>query len=108
MTKKDKMLKGGLDTLLGNSINSEARQDDKVANEEGDANTTKEYGRMCAIVNNQKMNKLRQIASNEGLSIKAVLEAAMELAIEKYEAKHGEIVFAHKADKSESAINVFK
>lgn len=104
MTKKDKELKGGLNALLGNStVNSTTESN---SNQGGDS--MKEYGRLCAIVNTRKMNKLRQIASVEGLSIKAVLEAAMDLAIEAYESKHGEVVIPSKSDNGDAHTNVFK
>lgn len=50
------------------------------------------YGRVCNVVNLEKMDKLREIAFRETLTIKQVVEAAFDLAIEKYEKKHGEIV----------------
>lgn len=104
MTKKDKELKGGLNALLGNSTANITTEPN--SNLEG--NLIKEYGRLCAIVNTRKMNKLRQIASIEGLSIKAVLEAAMDLAIEAYESKHGEVVIPSKADNGDAHTNLFK
>lgn len=104
MTKKDKELKGGLSALLGNSAISNATEPESNPGE----SSAKEYGRLCAIVNTRKMNKLRQIASVEGLSIKAVLEAAMDLAIEAYESKHGEVVIPSKVDNVDAHTNVFK
>ena len=50
------------------------------------------YGRVCNVVNLKKMDKLREIAFRETLTIKQVVEAAFDLAIENYEKKHGEIV----------------
>lgn len=52
---------------------------------------TRGYTRMTTIVNVAKMEKLKEIAYLETLTIKEVMEAAMDLAIKAYEEKHGEI-----------------
>ena len=49
------------------------------------------YERITTIASIVKMEKLRAIALRETLTIKEVLEACMDLAIEAYEKKHGEI-----------------
>lgn len=49
------------------------------------------YERITTIASIVKMEKLRAIAMRETLTIKEVLEACMDLAIEAYEKKHGEI-----------------
>jgi hypothetical protein len=52
---------------------------------------TEGYGRITSIVNLKKMEKLREIGYRETLTIKEVLEACMDLAIQKYEQKNGTI-----------------
>ena len=52
----------------------------------------KGYGRTCIVANAEKMAKIREIAFRETLTIKEVMEAAMDLAIRTYEAKHGEVI----------------
>lgn len=52
---------------------------------------TQGYTRACMVVNAEKYAKMRAISLLETLSIKEVMEAAMDLAIEAYEAKHGVI-----------------
>lgn len=54
------------------------------------------YTRMCAVVNTERYDKIREISLRESLQIKEVLEAAMDLAIETYEAKHGAIIIPPK------------
>ena len=51
----------------------------------------KGYQRITNIVNIDKMDKLREIALRESLTIKEILEAVMDIAIERYESRHGEI-----------------
>ena len=50
------------------------------------------YGRTCIVANMEKLAKIREIAFRETLTIKEVMEAAMDLAIRTYEAKHGEVI----------------
>lgn len=54
------------------------------------------YERACMVVNAQKYEKIKAISLRETLSIKEVMEAAMDLAIEAYERKHGEILLNQK------------
>lgn len=49
------------------------------------------YQRISLIAQTEKMDKIREIALRESLTIKEVVEAAFDLAIERYEAKRGEI-----------------
>lgn len=59
----------------------------------------KGYGRTCIVANLEKMDKMREMAFRETLTIKEVMEAAMDLAIKTYEAKHGELIPAdHSGD----------
>lgn len=62
------------------------------------------YGRTCIIANIEKLDKIREIAFRETLTIKEVMEAAMDLAIRTYEAKHGEVI---PADHSGDATKIF-
>lgn len=58
------------------------------------------YERVTTIANTVKMEKLRAIALRETLTIKEVLEACMDLAIEAYEKKHGELKVSTMSKKS--------
>lgn len=59
----------------------------------GTSHTSKEdgYGRVCIVANTEKMDKIREMAFRETLTIKEVMEAAMDLAIQTYEKKHGKL-----------------
>lgn len=63
------------------------------------------YERACMIVNAEKYEKIKTISLRETLSIKEVIEAAMDLAIEAYERKHGEL---NSAPKKGDASQLFK
>lgn len=63
------------------------------------------YERACMIVNAEKYEKIKTISLRETLSIKEVVEAAMDLAIEAYERKHGEIT---STQKKGDASQIFK
>ena len=104
MAKKDDMLRGGLSNLLGGGAKRVApeQQPEKVtqpARKSEKKTESAKYGRLCAVVNVEKMDKMRAIAEMEGLQIKDVLEAAMDLAIQRYEKKHGEIQLNAKKEK---------
>lgn len=59
------------------------------------------YGRTCIVANIDKMNKIREIAFRETLTIKQLFEGMMDNLIKTYEAKHGEVVPAdHSGDVS--------
>ncbi len=53
---------------------------------------TRGYGRTCIVANVIKMDKIREIAFRETLTIKQIFEAMMDNLITTYEAKHGEVV----------------
>lgn len=60
---------------------------------------TRGYGRTCIVANEEKMDKIREIAFRETLTIKQIFEAMMDNLISSYEAKHGEIIPAdHSGD----------
>lgn len=65
------------------------------------------YTRACTIVPILKMEKLREISFRETLTIKEVVEAAFDLAIEAYEAEHGEVV-PNAAARKGNPENLFK
>ena len=140
MSKKEDILKGGLNALFGGTPSQEAQPepqeqnaheeaeaaplpDDESEAEEGDIINTIEdaelraalhkrrvkdrgrprkyqsgkgvadgYGRVTTIIDLRKMDKLRYIALKETLTIKAVLNAAIDVAIERYESRRGKIV----------------
>lgn len=50
------------------------------------------YSRTSLIVNEAKYAKVKEIAFRETLTTKEILEAALDLLIEKYESTHGEVV----------------
>ena len=50
------------------------------------------YVRTSIIANEEKYAKIKEIAFRSTLTTKDILEAAMDMLIEKYEAKHGEVV----------------
>lgn len=50
------------------------------------------YTRVTSIVSRDKMELIREISYRESLQIKEVLEAALDLAISAYEAKHGKLL----------------
>lgn len=61
------------------------------------------YSRTSVIVNIEKYAKVKEIAFRSTLTTKEVMEVALDLLIEKYEAKHGEVIpnpEAYKGDKS--------
>lgn len=102
-SNKDKQLKGGLSALLGNSTPaSTSAAPETSTNNVGKSSTPsatndKSYQTACIVVNREKMDKMRAIARREGLSIKAVLEAAMTKAIDAYELRHGKITLRHSS-----------
>lgn len=65
------------------------------------------YQRVCVIMNSDKMEKVREMAFRETLTIKEVMEAALDLAIERYEATHGEIR-PNKAARTGDVTKLFK
>ena len=65
------------------------------------------YQRVCVIMNSEKMEKIREMAFRETLTIKEVMEAALDLAISKYEATHGEIK-PNKDGRSGDVSQLFK
>lgn len=67
---------------------------------------TKLYTRISTIAHKDKYAKIMEIAFRESLQIKEVIEAAMDLAIEAYESKHGEIKLSQK--KKGNPKNPFK
>lgn len=60
---------------------------------------SKLYGRMCAVVNTTLQAKMQEIARRNNLTFKDVLEAAMDKAVQAYEAKFGEVVVTPTAAK---------
>ena len=63
------------------------------------------YGRTCIVIHEAKMDKIREIALREGLTIKEVFEGMMDNLITRYEAKHGEIT---PTDHSVDVTKLFK
>ena len=49
------------------------------------------YDRTSLIINVAKWAKVKEIALRETVTLKEIMEAALDIIIERYEAKHGEI-----------------
>ena len=49
------------------------------------------YDRTSLIINKEKWAKIKEIAFIETLTMKEIVELALDMVIERYEAKHGEI-----------------
>lgn len=60
-----------------------------VHNEEG--KRTDGYSRTSFILPDEKVAKIKEIAFRETLTMKEILEYALDMMIERYEKKHGEI-----------------
>lgn len=68
-----------------------------------DGKRTDGYARTSVIMNEAKYAKVKEIAFRSTLTTKEVLEVALDLLIEKYEEKHGEVIpnpAAYKGDKN--------
>lgn len=50
------------------------------------------YERTSIIINKAKWAKLKEVAFIETLTMKEIVELALDMVIERYEAKHGEII----------------
>lgn len=61
--------------------------------------------RICTIVESSKMGKIRAISDKEGVSIKEILNLAIEIVINKYEETHGTIKI--KKSRKVNVENVF-
>lgn len=93
MSKKN--FSGGLDSLLGDQPDKAKRGRPKTnfkevskASEEG---TIEGETRATFIVNKERLEKLKALAYWERLSIKAVINAALQEYIDKHEKKSGDI-----------------
>lgn len=49
------------------------------------------YGRTSLIIPLDKWEKVKEIAFRETLTLKEILELALDMVIERYESKHGEV-----------------
>lgn len=94
MAKKDQFLKSGLDGLFGDKSAKESKPETKKAQDtkESPAQRETKFVKVCTLVADDKMEKLRIIAATSGLSIKDVLDAAIGKALDTYEKKNGPIV----------------
>lgn len=50
------------------------------------------YSRTSLILKDEKVAKIKEIAFRETLTMKEIFELALDIIIEKYEKKHGEVV----------------
>ena len=54
-------------------------------------NRTDGYCRTTLIVSEEKIAKIREIGFRETLTMKEIIDTALDIVIERYETKHGEI-----------------
>ena len=57
------------------------------------------YDRTSLIINKAKWAKIKEIAFIETLTMKEIVELALDMVIERYESKHGEIIPAPERKK---------
>lgn len=62
-------------------------------------NRTDGYERTSMIIPKVKWEKIKEIAFIETLTLKEIVELALDLVIERYESKHGEITIAERPKK---------
>ena len=116
MKSKTEKLRGGIDTLFGATASPRGKQEaiettDLLQDEElkealhrrrmeqrgrprrgrPRSEATKNTGRITAIVNLSKWEKVKYISLKETMQIKEVLDVALDMVIEKYESEKGEI-----------------
>lgn len=65
----------------------------------------KDKEKFCANISTEKMDKIRAMSRNEGLTLTDTVEACLELAIKTYEEKNG--VIKTKAAKKGDASKIF-
>lgn len=116
MTSKTEKLRGGIDTLFGATAKPREEQEpanatDLLQDEElrealhrrrmeqrgrprrgrPRSEESRNTGRITAIVNLSKWEKVKYISLQETMQIKEVLDIALDMVIGKYEAEKGEI-----------------
>ncbi len=57
------------------------------------------YDRTSLIINKEKWAKIKEIAIRETLTMKEIVELALDMVIERYENKHGKIIPEHDRKK---------
>ena len=63
------------------------------------------YDRTSLIINKEKWAKIKEIAFVETLTMKEIVELALDMVIERYELKHGEIIPA--PDRKKDITEIF-
>lgn len=63
------------------------------------------YDRTSLIINKEKWAKIKEIAFIETLTMKEIVELALDMVIERYESKHGEIIPV--ADRKKDITEIF-
>ena len=63
------------------------------------------YDRTSLIINKDKWAKIKEIAFIETLTMKEIVELALDMVIERYESKHGTII--PKADRKKDINEIF-
>lgn len=92
-TIKDDDLKEALqnEEVLRSALRSKRFAGGRPRKGENRISKSEGYERISLIANIAKMNKIREIAFRETLTIKQIFEAMCDNLIQTYEAKHGEI-----------------
>lgn len=62
------------------------------------------YDRTSVIINKEKWAKVKEIALRETLTIKEIMDATLDIVIQKYEDKHGTVVPQQREKKDASSI----
>lgn len=63
------------------------------------------YDRTSLIINKEKWAKIKEIAFVETLTMKEIVELALDMVIDRYESKHGEIIPVQ--DKKKDITEIF-
>ena len=106
MTTKENKIQEGASSLFNREVNRSSdviksqrkffltgrRCKDTVKADKGEIRTS-------FMLNRNQYDKVREIAIREGITIKELVCSMLELAIEKYERKHGQVVVT-KGDKT--------
>ncbi len=111
MSKKEQILSGGLNALLGGGSTKEEsasetiqpkRFENRGRPRKDEAQRQRDeaiYVRATNIYRRDQLAKIREISFRENITIKEFLEAALELAISKYERINGDVIPSeHKGD----------
>lgn len=94
--KDKKNFQSGLDAILGGASEETTKQPSKTSKKASSDNVS-----VCFRCSPDRLAKVREIARMKGVSLKDVMEAAIDVAVERYESKHGVIEIKEKAEQSD-------